>query len=123
MAKSKKYNKRGGFLNEVTQTGTNVINSLEHTADKAGTGIQDFFTQGYNKIFKKNSHPTNFTGMSGGLTTGGRRKRRGGTAKAFTSLTNIASTAAPVRGMYTARAHNWVGGKTRRRKRRSHRRR
>jgi hypothetical protein len=115
MAKSKKYNKRGGFWNEVTQTGTNVINSLEHTADKAGTGIQDFFTQGYNKIFKKNSYPTNFTG--------GRRKRRGGTAKAFTSLTNIASTAAPVRGMYTARAHNWVGGKTRRRKKRTHRRR
>ena len=46
MAKSKKYNKRGGFWNEVTQTGTNVINSLEQTADKAGTGIQDFFTQG-----------------------------------------------------------------------------
>lgn len=133
MTKSRKYSKRGGFWNEASQTGTKVISSLGDTADKAGTGIQDFFSSGYNKIFKKNpSSTTNYsnmdthTGFSNmGSITGGRRrrKRRGGT-RGYTSLTNIASTASPVRGMYTAKAHNWVGGKTRRRrsKKRSHRR-
>ena len=134
MTKSKKYNKRGGFWNEASQTGTNAINSISDSADKAGTGIQDFFSSGYDKLFKKKPASTTSmissgisnTGSSisngissiGATTGGGRRRKRGGSTKGYTSLTNIASTASPVRGMYTAKAHNWVGGKTRRRRRR-----
>jgi hypothetical protein len=33
---------------------------------------------------------------------------------------NIASTAAPISGIKTAEPHNWVGGKTRKRKSRKH---
>lgn len=147
MTKSKKYNKRGGFWNQASRGGTNVIDSISDGADKAGSGIQDFFSSGYDKLFKKKPASTTSTisngisstgasissGMSNigtgisssiGATTGGGRRKRGGSTRGYTSLTNIASTASPVRGMYTAKAHNWVGGKTRRRrKRRSSRRR
>lgn len=125
MTKSKKYNKRGGFWNQASRGGTNVIDSISDGADNAGTGIQNFFSSGYDKLFNKKPSSTS-TGLSStGSTTGGGRKRRGGSTKGYTSLTNLASTASPVRGMYTAKAHNWVGGKTRRRRRkkRSNRRR
>ena len=130
MTKSKKYNKRGGFWNQASRGGTNVIDSISDGADNAGTGIQNFFSSGYDKLFNKKPSSTSTglssTGLSStGSTTGGGRKRRGGSTKGYTSLTNLASTASPVRGMYTAKAHNWVGGKTRRRRRkkRSNRRR
>jgi hypothetical protein len=139
MSKSKKYNKRGGFWNQASRGGTNVIDSISDGADNAGTGIQNFFSSGYDKLFNKKPSSTtssstglsttglssSTTGLSStGSTTGGGRKKRGGTM-GYTSLTNIASTASPVKGMYTAKAHNWVGGKTRRRRRkkRSNRRR
>lgn len=130
MTKSKKYNKRGGFWNQASRGGSNVIDSISDGADNAGTGIQNFFSSGYDKLFNKKPSSTSTglssTGLSStGSTTGGGRKRRGGSTKGYNSLTNLASTASPVKGMYTAKAHNWVGGKTRRRRRkkRSNRRR
>lgn len=48
-----------------------------------------------------------------------RRKMRGGNIADNMSLTNLASQAAPFSGK-TAQPHTWVGGKTRRHKRRYH---
>jgi hypothetical protein len=56
---------------------------------------------------------------------GGRRTRRRHTRGGFrdnTSTTNLASHSASFSGT-TAKPHNWVGGRTRRHKRKSHRRR
>jgi len=50
----------------------------------------------------------------------GSRRMRGG-YKASHSLTNIAATAAPVHGLETARAHNWVGGRRKKRRTRTRR--
>ena len=47
----------------------------------------------------------------------GSKRMRGG-YRANTSLTNIASTAAPFSGP-TARAHNWVGGRRKKRRTRT----
>lgn len=45
------------------------------------------------------------------------RRMKGG-YKDSISLNNLASTAAPVHGLQTARAHNWVGGRKKRRTKR-----
>ncbi len=54
---------------------------------------------------------------STGLNYGGRKKnknKRGG-FKANTPTTGLAFSASPVSGLATARVHNWVGGKTKKR--------
>lgn len=95
-----RHKKGGNTMDSVSQTGSNVINTMSNTADQAGTGIQNFFTNGYNKIFKKQQS-----------TYGGRRSRRkrGGYYRASTSQMNVASGAAPVSGIKTAQPHHWVG--------------
>jgi len=69
--KSKRNNLFGGsMMDSASRTGTQVLNTMGNTADQAGTGIQNFFTDGYNKLFKKQSN-TSY------VPTGGRRTRRG----------------------------------------------
>jgi hypothetical protein len=58
------------------------------------------------------------TNPSTGLNYGGRKKnknKRGG-FKANTPTTGLAFSASPVSGLATARVHNWVGGKTKKRR-------
>ena len=66
------------------------------------------------------SYPSTDTSSS---SVGGRRKRktrgRRGGYTARTPLTGIAFHAAPVSNIKTAQAHNWVGGKTKRKHRHS----
>ena len=51
---------------------------------------------------------------------GGKRRRvkRGGSYSANMSQTNLAATASPISGIQTVKAQTWVGGKTKRRRRR-----
>ena len=53
-------------------------------------------------------------------TMGGKRRRikRGGSYTANMSQTNLAATALPVSGIQTVKAQTWVGGKTKKRRRR-----
>lgn len=86
--KTKKRNFFGGsIIDTASKTGTQVLNTVSNTADQAGTGIQNFFTDNYNKLFKKQSSSgsttsSNYTGSTGGsrrrVRKGGSRKRRGG---------------------------------------------
>ena len=85
--KSKKHTYFGGsVMDSMSQTGSNVLNTMGNTADQAGTGIQKFFTDGYNKLFKKQST------SSYSPTSGGTRKRRGG----YSFPKNLAMTGEPV---------------------------
>jgi len=69
MPKSRKYNKRGGFLentstninsglNTAKTHGTNALNTINKSANDAGKSIGDFFTNGYNKFFGKKEQTT-----------------------------------------------------------------
>jgi hypothetical protein len=52
---------------------------------------------------------------------GGKRKgrrMRGGSVTPNMSLTNLASSAAPISGIDTVKAQTWVGGRTKRRRHR-----
>jgi hypothetical protein len=123
MPKTKRLNKRGGFWQEMSQKGTQAMNSLGSTADNAGTGIQNFFVNGYNNVFKKKPTYSSTTFS----TTGGKRKSRkrmkysvkkgGSHIKDYLPLNNIASNASPVYGITSAKPHQWVGGKNKRMKR------
>ena len=129
MPKSRKYNKRGGFLQNTGLTsnygGNNVVDTVSKTTNDAGKSISDFFSGTYNKVFGKKE-------QTNGLTIGGRRKRRrtrrtqklyGGNFKANTNLNNIASKASPISGIQTAKPCSWTGGKkTKKRRSRSRRR-
>jgi hypothetical protein len=60
------------------------------------------------------------TSTYGGKHSRRRRHMRGG-FKDNTPTTGVASHAAPISGVSTAKAHNWVGGRTRRRGRKTSR--
>jgi hypothetical protein len=94
----RKHNKhRGG---SILQGLTNTFNS---------------FTSSASNLFKPKANST--------MTGGRRRRRHRGGYSSNTSLTNLASTASPYSGSQTAQPHNWVGGRSRKRRRHSHRRR
>lgn len=113
---------RGGFLD-----------SLSNTLSGWGTSL----TQGASSIWDKtknatssltNSTPTNTysspsytstpmtTSTYGGKHTRHKRRLRGG-FEANTSASGLAVNAAPISGISTAKPHNLVGGKTKRRNR------
>lgn len=110
--RSKRYHKRGGnVMDSISRTGSSAFNTLGNTADQAGNGISNFFSNGYNKLFKKQStYPMT-----------------GGKYHASTPSNNLATYAAPVAGVKTATPHHWVGPdqkwvggrRTRRRRKRS----
>ena len=68
----------------------------------------------------ESSPPTTYTSPTT-QTMGGKRRRsvkRGGSYTSNMSQTNLAATASPVSGIQTVKAQTWVGGKTKRRRRR-----
>lgn len=68
----------------------------------------------------ESSSPTTYTSPTT-QTMGGKRRRsvkRGGSYTSNMSQTNLAATASPVSGIQTVKAQTWVGGKTKRRRRR-----
>jgi hypothetical protein len=108
--RSRRYNSSGGddMWNSVSRTGSNVVNSISNSADQAGTGIQNFFSNGYNSIFKKKEEPW----YDKQISIGGRRrskKQMGGKYHPNIPSNNVATNAAPVNGIKTATPHHWVG--------------
>lgn len=123
MPKSRKYNKRGGFLQNIglssSYGGDGVVDTISKSANDAGNSIGNFFSGTYHKVFGKKEEPN-------GLVGGRRRRRRtrktrkmyGGNFTANTSLSNIASKASPISGIQTAKPCSWTGGKKTKKRRR-----
>jgi hypothetical protein len=104
---------RGGFLDSITSGISSGWNSLSQGA-----------TDAYNKA-KGTSTATATTTPSYTsptptyIPTGGRKKTRKhfrGGFKDNTPSTGLASTAASISGIKSAQPHNWVGGRTKRRR-------
>ena len=123
---------KGGFLDSISQSLSSGWNSLSQGASSA-----------WNKAKSATTTPTttstSYTPMTSPTTTpmtsptttpmtsptmGGRRRRtrkmRGG-FRPNSSTTNLAFAASPISGIKTAQPHNWVGGKTKRRRHSRHR--
>ena len=121
--------------------GEGIVNSLGQTFSNLGTSISRGVKDAWGKLSNSNQNtssyqtyqpqqtnysyqpqPSNTTPYypTGGKKTirihSNRKYKRGGSYKDNTSLTNLASHAAPFSGK-TAQPLNWVGGKTNRRRR------
>jgi hypothetical protein len=84
------------WLNKAKKAASSAISSASSAASSAANSATSAF----------NSTPP--------PPTGGKRRRKGGSSKQF-SLTDLASTASPIRGILSAMPQVWVGGKTRKR--------
>jgi hypothetical protein len=115
---------RGGFWETLT-------NAWEKTKQTASNAYGSVTGSSMNQVPTTTSTyvPSTTTTYGGKKKRTSRRKMRGGNVEDNMSLNNLAAHAAPFSGT-TAQPHNWVGGKTRRHRRkrsyknrRSHRRR
>jgi hypothetical protein len=128
---------KGGFWDSLKNSISSGINSLSQGATNAWNTTKKASEQAYDSAKSSlsgtpsyNASPSSSYMSSPSATSysapssssqyqGGQRKRsrkmRGG-YKDNISLTGLASSAAPVAGISTAKPHNWVGGKTRRHK-------
>lgn len=139
----KKYKRRGGgIFDSLGETFSNWGNTLSQGAqgiyNKAKQGIsgqttastyvptyssttptQSYSTEqsNYQPNYQSNTNTSTY-GNYGGTKKRNRKNKRGGGFRDNVSLTNLASHAAPFSGK-TAQPHNWVGGKTNRRRKTS----
>jgi len=118
--------------------GEGIVNSLGQTFSNLGSSISRGVKDAWGKLSNSNQNTTSYPPYQPQQTnysyqpqpttpyypTGGkktkrrnsnRKYKRGGSYRDNTSLTNLASNAAPFSGN-TAQPHNWVGGKTNRRR-------
>ena len=111
--KYKHRHMRGGFLDSLKTSLSNLGSSISQGASNAWNKTKTATTQLYDSATNK---PTTSTMLpvTGGKTK--RRYKRGGSYTANTPTMNIASHAAPITGIKTAQPHNLVGGKTKKRK-------
>jgi hypothetical protein len=121
----KRHSKGGGFFDSIQQSFNNLSNSVQNSASsmlnktkKTDTTYQPSTYQP--SAYQPSASSYNSSYQPSMTSYGGRRrtrKRMRGGYKPSHSLNNIAATASPVHGLETARAHNWVGGRRRRKRR------
>jgi hypothetical protein len=110
-------------INSLSQGATNAWNTTKKASEQAYDSAKSSLsgTPSYNASpsYMSSASASSYSAPPMGQYQGGQRKRsrkmRGG-YKDNISLTGLASSAAPVAGISTAKPHNWVGGKTRRHK-------
>jgi len=137
MVKRSKTNRKGGDLTNMFNSALGSITSTANSvAKKASNGVSSMSSLYPSSMSSSpSSAPASPTSVPASPTSvpasptsapstqydsntsGGMRKRKKGGYTANTSLTNIASSAAPVNGIPTAKAQVWVGGRKRKTKR------
>ena len=138
--KHTKRNFKGGYL-DISKSLTDLGTSIKNGASNMWSKTKNEFSKLTSSNTQANSYqptnpqvnpyqptspqvnsyqPTSSYGGSKRRKSGRFRKSRRmkGGYKDSISINNLASTAAPVHGLQTARAHNWVGGRKKRRTRR-----
>ena len=111
---------KGGFWDTLSGWGSSISTGASSLWDKTKNA-----TSSATASLTGSPTPSTTTQPMTTSTYGGRRTRRRRMRGGFRdnmSTTNLASHAAPFSGS-TAQPHNWVGGRTRRRGRKTHRRR
>jgi len=134
--------RKGGFLgigessstdyNSSSDSGSGIFGSVGSTLSGWGSSISDTASSAWNKT--KNATTSAYDSATGTTpsttypsttsTFGGKRKRsrkmRGG-FRDNTPTTGLAANASPISGIKSAQPHNWVGGKTKKRRGGKHR--
>jgi len=121
--KHRRRTMKGGFLDDLSNTLSGWGSSLsqgassmwektKNTTSSLTGSTPSYGTSSYNTPSYTNAPMT--TSTFGGKHSRRIRRMRGG-FKDNTPTTGLAAHAAPISGVSTANAHNWVGGRTRRR--------
>jgi hypothetical protein len=130
MPKRHRKMKKGGFLGfgedpNSTDSGSSMFGSVGSTLSGWGSSISNSASSAWEKT--KNATSSAYNSATGSnessymptTSLGGRkrsRKMRGGFSDNI-STTGLAAHAAPISDIKSAQPHNWVGGRTRRRRR------
>ena len=113
----KKTRRGGGWFDDLKNKATGLTSGLSTSSWTSGMSSLNPFA----KKETTNTSTTNYeTSSTPTASYGGKRRRvkRGGSYSANMSQTNLAATASPISGIQTVKAQTWVGGKTKRRRRR-----
>lgn len=125
--KNKKSGGGNGIVDTLGQTFSNLTTSISKGVKNAWSKLSNSpqnTPYQYQPTTQSNTYQsqpppyqptTNFGGTKTKRRNRHRKNKRGGSFKDNMSLTNLASHAAPFSGN-TAQPHNWVGGKTNRRR-------
>jgi hypothetical protein len=115
-----------GDSTSTTTSGSSMFDSLGSTLSGWGSTLSQDSSNLWNKTKNAASGLTSGLTSNGSSTTYGtptggrkrtrRRHMRGGNFKDNTPTTGLAAHASPISGVKTAQPHNWVGGKTKRRR-------
>jgi hypothetical protein len=95
-----------GWGSTLSQDSSNLWNKTKNAASGLTSGLTSYGS----------STPTTYGTPTGGRKKTRRRHMRGGNFKDNTPTTGLAAHASPISGVNTAQPHNWVGGKTKRRR-------
>ena len=110
---------RGGFLDSITSTLSNLGSTLSQSASSAWQKTKSAVSSTPSSSSYAPSTTTSSTGSyMGGKRRTNRRHMRGG-YESNIAITGLAANASPISGIKSAQPHNWVGGKTRKRGRKS----
>jgi hypothetical protein len=119
---------RGGFLDSLSNSISSGWNSVSQGAssmwDKTKNAASSAYSSTTTPTPPSTIPPVAPTPMPPSAVNGGKRRTRkmSGGYSSNISLTGLAATASPISGVKTAQPHHWVGGRTKRRQSKSHRR-
>ena len=132
---------RGGFLDSLSNSISSGWNSVSQGASSMWDRTKNAASSAYSSAASTTYTPTPATPtppstippvaptpMPPSAVNGGKRRTRkmsrkmSGGYSSNISLTGLAATASPISGVKTAQPHHWVGGRTKRRQSKSHRR-
>lgn len=98
--------------NDVVSSAKSMGSSALSSAESGASSVVSSIESGVANV-------ENDIGITGGKKGRRTRSKRGGYKDSY-STTNLAFSAAPYKGTQTAQTHQWVGGKSKRRKNRKH---
>lgn len=122
---------RGGFLDSLSNSISSGWNSVSQGASSMWDRTKNAASSAYSSATTPATPtppstipPAAPTPMPPSVVNGGKRRTRkmSGGYSSNISLTGLAATASPISGVKTAQPHHWVGGRTKRRQSKSHRR-
>jgi len=126
---------RGGFLDSLSNSISSGWNSVSQGASSMWDRTKNAASSAYSSATTPATPtppstipPAAPTPVLPSVVNGGKRRTRkmsrkmSGGYSSNISLTGLAATASPISGVKTAQPHHWVGGRTKRRQSKSHRR-
>ena len=110
---------KGGFLDSLSNSISSGWNSVSQGASSMWDKTKNAASTAYSSAYTPPAYTPTTPTVSGGKR---RTRKMTGGYSSNTSLTGLAATASPISSIKSAQAHNWVGGRTKRKHSKYHKR-